>query len=114
MKSTLPLLLLFVAVILEVISTTALKASNGYSNMGPTLVVIMGYAASFYFLSLVMQSLPVGITYALWSGMGIIMITLISAYVYKEVPDWPAMLGLGLIIAGIAVIQLFSDFANKG
>lgn len=101
-------LLLALAIIAEVVATTSLKASAGFSRLLPSMIVVAGYGFSFYALSLVLKSLPVGITYAIWAGLGIVLVTLIGIVFYGERPDLPAYLGMGLIIAGVAVIQLFS------
>ena len=100
--------LLGIAIIAEVIATSALKASSGFTRLGPSLVVITGYAFAFYFLALVMRSIPVGVAYAIWSGVGIVLIVGASAVLYQQVPDWPALLGMALIVIGVAIINLFS------
>lgn len=99
---------LFCAIVAEVIATSALKATNGFSNLVPSLIVIVGYAAAFYFLSLTLRTLPVGIAYAIWSGLGIVLISIVGWIVYKQALDLPAMLGMALIIAGVVVINSFS------
>lgn len=101
-------LYLAIAIIAEVIATSALQASQGFSKIAPSILVVAGYAVSFYCLSLVLKSIPVGIAYAIWSGMGIVLITLVGIAVFKQIPDWPAILGMVLIVSGVAVIQLFS------
>lgn len=103
--------LLGIAIIAEVIATSALKASSGFTRLGPSLVVIVGYACAFYFLALVMRTIPVGIAYAIWSGVGIVLIVGASAVLYQQVPDWPALLGMALIVIGVAIINLFSRMA---
>jgi small multidrug resistance pump len=100
--------LLLLAIAAEVVATTALKATAGFTRPGPSLLVIGGYGLAFWLLGLVMQRLPVGVTYAIWSGAGIVLITLLAALVYRQLPDWPALLGMGLIISGVVVIQLWS------
>lgn len=101
-------LYLAIAIIAEVIATSALQASQGFSKIAPSILVVAGYAVSFYFLSLVLKSIPVGIAYAIWSGMGIVLITLVGVAVFKQMPDLPAILGMVLIVSGVVVIQLFS------
>ncbi len=101
-------LYLAVAIVAEVIATSALKYSEGFTRPGPTLVVAAGYGVAFYCLSLVMKTVPVGVAYAIWSGAGIVLIALIGWLVLKQSLDLPAVLGMGLIVAGVAVIQLFS------
>ena len=100
------------AVAAEVIATSALKASDGFTRPLPTVIVALGYGVAFYFLSLVLKTVPVGVAYAIWSGAGIVLIGLIGWLVLKQPLDLPAMLGMGLIIAGVAVIQLFSRTAT--
>ena len=104
-------LYLGIAVAAEVIATSALKASDGCTRPLPTVVVALGYGIAFYFLSLVLKTVPVGVAYAIWSGAGIVLIGLIGWLVLKQPLDLPAALGMGLIIAGVAVIQLFSRTA---
>jgi len=101
-------LYLAIAIIAEVVATSALKASAEFSKLYPSLVVIVGYALAFYFMTLVLRTIPVGITYAIWSGAGIVMITIVGALLYKQIPDIPAIIGMGLIISGVAVIHVFS------
>ncbi|THH38570.1 multidrug efflux SMR transporter [Aliishimia ponticola] len=100
---------LFVAVVAETIGTSALQASQQFTRLWPSALVIVAYTISFYLLSLTLRTMPVGIMYAIWSGLGIVLIALIGFVVFGQVLDWPAMVGLGLIIAGIVVIQLFSN-----
>ncbi|WP_246797753.1 DMT family transporter [Burkholderia perseverans] len=99
---------LAIAIVAEVIGTSALRASEGFTRLVPTLIVVAGYAIAFYGLSLTLKSMPVGIVYAIWSGAGIVLITLVAIVLYKQVPDLPAVIGLGLIIAGVVVLNLFS------
>ncbi len=100
---------LAIAIIAEVIATSALKASQEFSQLIPSILVIAGYAIAFYFMTLVLRVLPIGITYAIWSGLGIILVAIIGFFAYKETPDLPAILGMTLIIAGVVVIHLFSN-----
>ena len=97
------------AIIAEVIATSALKASHEFTRLIPSLVVITGYAVAFYFLTLTIKTLPIGITYAIWSGLGIVLISIIGAIFYKEIPDIPAMIGMALIILGVGVIRVYSN-----
>jgi small multidrug resistance pump len=103
---------LAIAIGAEVIATMALKASDGFSHAISSTVCIIGYAIAFYFLSLVLKTVPVGIAYAIWSGMGIVLIGLLSAMFYKQIPDLPAVLGMVLILAGVIVINVFSKAAS--
>jgi small multidrug resistance pump len=102
-------LYLGVAILFETIGTTALKASDGMTRAGPALVVVMAYALSFWLLALVLRVIPVGVAYAIWSGLGICLIAGIGWMVFGQRLDAPALLGLGLIIAGILVINIFSN-----
>lgn len=101
-------LYLGLAIIAEVIGTLALKATNGFSVLLPSAVVLVGYAAAFVLLSLVLKEIPVGIAYGIWAGLGIVLVTLAGAVIYKQVPDLPAIAGIALIVAGVTVIHLFS------
>jgi small multidrug resistance pump len=103
-----PYALLAIAIVAEVIATSAMRASQGFSRLLPSTVVVIGYGIAFYCLSLTLKNIPVGIVYAVWSGAGIVLITLVAFVVYRQVPDVPAIIGLGLIIAGVAVLNLFS------
>ena len=100
--------LLAVAIVAEVVATSALRASEGFSRLVPSVIVVIGYGISFYLLSLTLKSLPVGIVYAVWSGAGIVLITLVAALLFKQIPDLPAVLGIGLIVAGVIVLHVFS------
>lgn len=99
---------LVIAVAFETVGTSALQASQQFSRLWPSVLVVLGYALAFYFLALVLRTIPVGVAYALWSGLGILFIALIGLVVFGQKLDLAAMLGMGLIVAGIAVIQLFS------
>jgi small multidrug resistance pump len=101
-------LFLSIAIISEVIATSALKSSNGFTQLWPSLVVVAGYAVAFFFLSLTLRTIPVGIAYAIWSGAGILLVALIAWLVFGQTLDGPAMLGLALIIAGVIVLNVFS------
>ncbi len=100
---------LAVAIIAEVIGTSALRASEGFTRLGPALVVVAGYGLAFYCLSLTLKTMPVGIVYAIWSGVGIVLITLVAIVLYRQVPDLAAVAGLSLIVAGVVVLNLFSN-----
>ena len=99
---------LFGAIAAEVIGTTALKATHGFTRLAPSLVVVVAYALAFYLLSRTMQAIPMSISYAVWSGVGIVLITVIGYVVYRQSLDLAALIGLGLILAGVLVIHLFS------
>ncbi|MBN9364072.1 MULTISPECIES: SMR family transporter [unclassified Devosia] len=102
---------LAVAIIAEVIATTALRAADGFTQLWPSLISIVGYVVAFYFLSLTLRSMPVGIAYAIWSGVGIVLISLAGWLIYKQLLDLPALIGMALIMAGVIVINLFSKTA---
>lgn len=101
-------LYLVVAILFEVVATTALKETQGFTKIGPSLVSITGYALAFYFLSLPLRTMPVGIVYALWCAAGIALITAIGWIWFRQALDIPALVGMGLIMAGVVVINLFS------
>jgi small multidrug resistance pump len=105
-------LLLAIAIVAEVVGTSALKASAGFSRLVPSLVVVLGYAVAFYCLSLVLRTIPVGVAYAIWSGLGIVLITLVAWVVYDQAIDLAAALGMGLIVAGVVVLNVFSGSAK--
>jgi len=96
------------AIVSEVIATSTLKASAGFSRLWPSLVVIVGYAIAFYFLSLTLKTIPVGVAYAIWSGAGVALIALAAWIFFGQTLDVPAIIGLLLIIAGVLVLNLFS------
>ena len=100
---------LTIAIVAEVLATSALKESQGFSRLVPSLVVAAGYGASFYFLSLVLQTIPIGVAYALWAGLGIVLITVVGAVMFDQKMDLPAVLGIALIISGVVVLRLFSS-----
>lgn len=104
-------LYLGIAIVFETIGTTALKASEQFTRAGPSALVVVAYGLSFYLLALVLKTIPVGIAYAIWSGLGICLIAAIGYVVFGQRLDLPAMIGLSLIIAGIVVINLFSKSA---
>lgn len=99
---------LAIAIIAEVIATTSMKALDGFSRPLPLLLVVVGYSISFWMLSLVVKTIPVGIAYAVWAGLGIVLVSIAAALIYQQKLDPPAILGMALIVAGVVVIQLFS------
>ena len=105
-------LYLMLAVAAETIGTSALQASQQFTRVGPSVLVVVAYAISFYMLSLTLKYMPVGIMYAMWSGLGIVFIALIGWLVFRQSLDLPAVIGITLILAGIVVIQLFSNTAR--
>lgn len=104
-----PWLHLVLAIVAEVIGTTALKASAGFTRPGAVAVVAVGYGIAFYFLARVLLVLPLGVTYAIWSGLGVAAVTLIGFVVYGQRLDTAAVIGIGLIVAGVMVLNLLSD-----
>lgn len=99
---------LVVAIVFEVLGTSAMQAAQHFSRLGPTLVMVVCYAVAFYFLSWSLRYLPVGIAYAIWSGLGIVLISLVGYFAFGQKLDLAAIAGLGLIIAGVLVLNLFS------
>ncbi|GGF57005.1 MULTISPECIES: DMT family transporter [Terasakiella] len=99
---------LAIAILAEVIGTSALKASQEFSRFWPSVIVVVGYGCAFYFMTLTLRVLPIGITYAIWSGIGVVLVTLSGIVFYKEIPDLPAILGIGLIVSGVILINGFS------
>lgn len=105
-------LYLGIAIICEVIGTSALQASNGFTKIVPSIVVVIGYGFAFYLLGVSLKFMPVGIAYAIWAGLGIVLIAIIGAIAFKQIPDLPAVIGMGLIILGVLVIRIFSKTAG--
>lgn len=101
-------LLLGVAIVAEVVATSALKASEGFTRPGPALVVVLGYGVAFFCLAQVLRTIPVGVAYAVWSGLGIVLVTCVAFWWYGQRIDLPGLIGMGLIIAGVLVLNLFS------
>lgn len=99
---------LALAIVAEVVATSALQASAGFTRLWPSVLVVLGYGVAFYGLSITLRTVPVGVAYALWSGLGIVLITAVGWVVYRQRVDAAALLGMALIMAGVAVIQLFS------
>lgn len=100
---------LAIAIVAEVVGTSALKASAGFTKPIPTIGVVMGYGVAFYFLSLVLKTIPVGIAYAIWSGLGIVLITAVGFIAFNQKIDTPAIIGMTLIISGVIVMNVFSN-----
>ncbi|MGJ7456741.1 DMT family transporter [Halomonas sp. RA08-2] len=103
---------LALAIVAEVIATSALKATEGFTRLWPSLLVVVGYGVAFYMLSLVLRTIPVGIAYAIWAGLGIVLVAVVGVVVYGQRPDLPAVIGIGLILAGVVTIQLFSSISS--
>ena len=106
-----PYFILFLAVAAETVGTSALQASQQFTRLGPSILVVVAYAVSFFLLAWVLRFMPVGIAYAMWSGLGIVFIALIGLAVFGQRLDLPAILGMALILSGILVIHLFSSTA---
>ena len=100
---------LAIAIAAEVIATTSMKAIDGFNKPLPLLLVIGGYAIAFWMLILVVRTIPVGIAYAIWAGLGIVLVSVAAMFIYQQKLDLPAVLGMGLIVSGVVVIQLFSQ-----
>jgi small multidrug resistance pump len=106
-------LYLAAAIVLEVIGTSFLKLTDGFRAWAPTLIVAVSYAGTFYFMSLAIKTMPVGIVYAIWSGIGIVLIGLVGWIAFKQALDPPALFGMALIVAGVLVINLFSRSVSQ-
>lgn len=101
-------ILLAIAIVSEIMATSALKASESFTRPGPSLVAIVGYGIAFYFLSAALRTLPIGVAYAIWSGVGISLLALIGVVWFEQRLDPPAVVGIGLIVVGVLVLCLFS------
>ncbi|OWF78026.1 multidrug DMT transporter [Yersinia rohdei] len=99
---------LIMAIIAEVVATTMLKASDGFTRLVPSVVVVIGYGIAFWGLSQVVKTMPLGIAYAIWSGLGIVLVSIAALFMYQQKLDWAAIAGMTLIIAGVLVINLLS------
>ncbi|MCB5162741.1 QacE family quaternary ammonium compound efflux SMR transporter [Marinomonas sp. E8] len=100
--------ILLLAIVSEVIATSALKASDSFSKLGPSLIVVVGYVFSFYLLTIVMRSMPTGMAYAIWAGLGVVLVSLFGYFFANEKLDFAACLGMSLIVLGVVVINVFS------
>ena len=105
-------LFLALAIVSEVIATSALKASAGFTRVGPSALVVIGYGIAFYMLAQTLKTIPMGVAYAVWSGAGIVLITLVGYFFFKQRLDLPALAGIALILAGVVVMQVFSKTAG--
>jgi small multidrug resistance pump len=103
---------LLIAIVAEVVATSALKASEQFTRLIPSLLVVAGYATAFYFLSLTLEAIPVGVAYAIWSGLGIVLVTVVGALLFRQIPDAAAIAGMALIIAGVVVMNVFSKMGS--
>ena len=102
---------LTLAIFSEVMATASLKSTEGFTKLWPSVLVLVGYSAAFYFLSLTLDSIPIGIAYAIWSGVGVAAITLVSIFLFDQKIDTAGFIGIGLIVAGVIVLRLFSESA---
>ena len=100
---------LILAIVSEVIATSFLKSTEGFTKLWPSIIVLVGYCAAFYFLSLTLDTIPIGVVYAIWSGVGIAAIAIVSVFVFDQKIDLAGFIGMGLIIAGVIVLRLFSE-----
>lgn len=105
-------LYLSIAILAEVVATSALNASQGFTRLWPSVTTVVGYSIAFYALSLTLRTIPMGIAYAVWAGVGIVLIALVGAVFFKQMPDLAAMLGMGFIIAGVVLVTLVSNAAS--
>ena len=101
-------LYLTIAIVAEVAGTSALKGSAEFTKLVPSIVVVVGYAIAFFFLALTLRTIPVGIAYAIWGGAGIALIVIAGAVLFNEIPDLPAIIGVGLILAGVVIVNTMS------
>jgi small multidrug resistance pump len=104
---------LAIAIVTEVIGTSALKATEGFTKFWPSLIVVVGYAISIYYLTMVVKHMPIGVTYAIWSGTGVLLVAIIAAFWYKQFPDLAAIVGMALIVIGVIVINVFSKTVGQ-
>ena len=101
-------LFLAAAIVCETIATSFLKRTEHFTKIGPTLIFIVAMASSFYLLTFALRGIPIGIAYAIWSAVGIILISLVGYFAYQQKLDWPAIIGIGFIVIGVVIINLFS------
>jgi len=104
---------LVIAIICEAIATSALKSAEGFTKLTPSIIVIAGYSVSFYLLSMVLKTIPVGITYATWSGLGVLLVSIIGVAAFKQIPDTAAVIGMSMIVGGILVMHVFSKTLHQ-
>ena len=101
-------LYLSIAIVMEVIATSSMKALDGFNKPLPLVLVVVGYSVSLFLLSIVVKTVPVGVAYAIWSGLGIVLVSIVALIIYQQQLDLPAIIGMSLIVAGVVVMQLFS------
>ncbi|HMP45493.1 MAG TPA: SMR family transporter [Sphingopyxis sp.] len=107
-----PYIYLTIAIVAEVVATSSLKWSDGFTKLAPSLVTVIGYGIAFYFLSLTLRTIPTGVAYAIWSGVGVVLIVAVAWIFQGQRLDAPAILGIGLIVAGVVVMNVFSRTAG--
>ena len=100
------------AIIFEMLATTALKSSEQFTKLVPSILCVIGYVLAFYFLSHTLKTMPVGIAYAIWAGLGIVLVSIVGIFAFKQIPDLPAIIGMALIVIGVIVINVFSKTAS--
>ena len=105
-------LFLGIAIAAEVVATTSMKALDGFNKPLPLILVVCGYGLSLWLLSIVVKTIPIGVAYAVWSGMGIVLVSIAALFIYGQKLDWPAMLGMSMIVGGVMVMQLLSSTAG--
>ncbi len=105
-------LYLSIAIVMEVIATSSMKALDGFNKPLPLVLVVVGYSVSLFLLSIVVKTVPVGVAYAIWSGLGIVLVSIVALIIYQQQLDLPAIIGMSLIVAGVVVMQLFSKTAG--
>jgi small multidrug resistance pump len=106
-------LLLLVAIVAEVIATSALKSAKGFTRLWPSLIVICCYSLALYLLSLTLETIPVGVVYAVWSGAGVALVTVVGRYFFGQVLDRPALVGIGMILTGVSMLQALSTSGGR-
>lgn len=102
-----------IAIVSEVVATLALTASGGFTKLWPSMVVVVGYSNAFFWLSLALKTVPVGIVYALWAGLGIVLVSIVGAILFEQKLDGAAVIGIGLIVTGVLVMNLFSEAVGR-
>jgi multidrug transporter EmrE-like cation transporter len=105
-------IILGMAIVAETVATSAMKSSEGFTRLVPSVIVVIGYGIAFYFLSMTLKEIPVGIAYAIWSGVGIVLISLVGWIMFGQKLDAPALIGMALIISGVVVMNAFSTSAH--
>ena len=106
-------ILLALAILFEIVSTSFLKDTNGFTKLYPSLIVVTTLCACIYLMSIIMKLIPVGIVYATWAGLGIVAITIVAVFKYKQIPNIPTIIGLSLIVAGVIIVHLMNDIDVK-